>query len=566
MRVDHFQGDFRIIVLACALVLPSVSAFAQSGQLRFDSTTLAATAQNAAQQSTEIVRRLTMDEAVKLALEQNLGIRIQRIDPQIQDVGVMQAKSFWAPSLISGVSKQSQSQQATSALSGGATSIENSSFGTQAGINQQLPWGASYSATWNSSRFSTTNLFNNFFPQLNSTLNLQVSQPLLRNFSVDQIRQQVQNSKKTRDLSDIQLQAVITQTMRNVRNAYWDLVYTINNLKAQQQSLALSQQFLKDNQKRVEIGTLAPIDIVQAQAEVASNESGVIVADAGIKTAQDNLRSLILDPGTADFWNIEFDPTDAASFAEQSIDVDAAVRNALDKRSDLRSAKNSLEQSDVNIRYFRNQVLPEVNANFNYITTASGGVQLSPVNIAAASAGLPIGDRSIVSDRGFGSVLGDVLGAAYPNWTVGVQIAYPLGASTSHANLARAKLQYEQAQTQLKALEMGVATQVRAVGRNVQTNLKRVQSARASRELQEKKLEAEEKKLSAGMSQSFFVFQAQRDLAVARVVEIQAISDYNKSLVDFEAVQEVPIGGGGGTITTAGSGAIQAGGSAIIRQ
>src|SRR5207237_1091957 len=480
MRVDHFQRDLRIIVLACALVLPSVSAFAQSGQLRFDSTTLAAAAQNAAQQSTEIVRRLTMDEAVKLALEQNL--------------------------------------------------------------------------------------FNSFFPQLNSTLNLQVSQPLLRNFSVDQIRQQVQNSKKTRDLSDIQLQAVITQTMRNVRNAYWDLVYTINNLKAQQQSLALSQQFLRDNQKRVEIGTLAPIDIVQAQAEVASNESGVIVADAAIKTAQDNLRSLILDPGTADFWNIAFDPTDAASFAEQAIDVDAAVRNALDKRSDLRSAKNSLEQSDVNIRYFRNQVLPEVNANFNYITTASGGVQLSPVNIAAASAGLPIGDRSIVSDRGFGSVLGDVLGAAYPNWTVGVQIASPLGASTSHANLARAKLQYEQAQTQLKSLEMGVATQVRAVGRNVQTNLKRVQSARASRELQEKKLEAEEKKLSAGMSQSFFVFQAQRDLAVARVVEIQAISDYNKSLVDFEAVQEVPIGGGGGTITTAGSGAIQAGGSAIIRQ
>jgi outer membrane protein TolC len=566
MRVDQFQRVVRIIALACALVLPSVSAFAQSGQSRFDQPTLAAAAQTAGVPSTETVRRLSMDEAVKLALEQNLGIRIQRIDPQIQDVGVMQAKSFWAPSLISGVSKQSQSQQATSALSGGATSIENSSFATQAGINQQLPWGANYSATWNSSRFSTTNLFNNFFPQLNSTLNLQVSQPLLRNFSIDQIRQQVQTSKKTRDLSDIQLQAVITQTMRNVRNAYWDLVYAINNLKAQQQSLALSQQFLKDNQKRVEIGTLAPIDIVQAQAEVASNESGVIVAEAAIKTAQDNLRSLILDPGTADFWNIVFDPSDAASFAEQAIDVDAAVRNALDKRSDLRSAKNSLEQSDVNIRYFRNQILPEVNANFNYITAASGGVQLSPVNIAAVSAGLPVGDRSIVSDRGFGSVLGDVLGAAYPNWTVGVQIAYPLGVSTSHANLARAKLQYEQAQTQLKALEMNVATQVRAIGRNVQTNLKRVQSARASRELQEKKLEAEEKKLSAGMSQSFFVFQAQRDLALARVVEIQAISDYNKSLVDFEAVQEVPVGGGGGTITTAGSGAIQAGGSAIIRQ
>src|SRR5438445_6165860 len=189
MRVDHFQGDFRIIVLACALVLPSVSAFAQSGQLRFDSTTLAAAAQNAAQQSTEIVRRLTMDEAVKLALEQNLGIRIQRIDPQIQDIGVMQARSFWSPNLSTSVSRQLQTQQPTSALSGGATSINNGNFGTSAGVSQSLPWGSNYSATWNNARSTTNNQFTNFPVQLNSTLNLQFSQPLARNFSIDQIRQ-----------------------------------------------------------------------------------------------------------------------------------------------------------------------------------------------------------------------------------------------------------------------------------------------------------------------------------------------------------------------------------------
>src|SRR5205823_7145860 len=141
----------------------------------------------------------------------------------------------------------------------------------------------------------------------------------------------------------------------------------------QQQSLALSQQFLKDNQKRVEIGTLAPIDIVQAQAEVASNDQGVIVADASIKNAQDNLRTLILDPGTAGFWEIVFDPTDDPSFAEQAIDVDAAVRSALDKRSDLRSAKNSLEQSDINLKYYRNQKLPDVNAQVTYNAAAAGG-------------------------------------------------------------------------------------------------------------------------------------------------------------------------------------------------
>jgi outer membrane protein TolC len=553
---------FRILTLASAMVVTAVSAFGQTGHSPLSASVQAA-AQTAAQQPAESVRRLSIDDAVKSALEQNLGIRIQRFDPQIEDVGIAQARAFWAPNLTSNLSKNSQTQQATSSLSGAASSILNGNFNSAIGINQTLPWGAAYAATWNSSRFTTTNLFQSYSPQIGSNLNLQYSQPLLRNLEIDQIRQQVANSKKTRELSDIQLESVITQTLRGVRNAYWDLSYAINNLKAQQESLKLSQQSLKDNQKRVEIGTLAPLDVIQAQAEVASNEERVIVAEAQIRAAQDNLRALILDPGAADFWTVSFEPTDEPLYAARAIDVDAAVRTALEKRSDLRSAKNSLQQSDINIRYYRNQVKPDVNANVSYITTAAGGTQLSQVDFAAAALGQSI-SRTVIAQRGFGTVLGDVFQNAYPNWTVGVSIGYPLGASVAHANLARVKLQYEQAQAQLKNLEMQVSSQVRGIARNVQTNQQRVQSARVSRELQEKKLEAEEKKLAAGMSSTFFVFQAQRDLSFARTAEIQAISDYNKSLVDFEAVQQVPLGGGGGGITTAGSGALSTGG--ITRQ
>jgi outer membrane protein len=571
MRLHQSIRPAQILTAAAAIVFMSVSAFGQSGQ---PSVSLSSAVQAAAQavaaqpqapSPSTSLRRLSMDEATQLALEQNLGIRIQRLDPQIQDVGVMQARSFWSPNFQSSVSRNGQTQQPTSALAGGATTISNAVTSTALGLNQILPWGATYSAAWNSSRATTTNLFSAFSPQLGSNLNLQYQQPLLRNFDFDQIRQQVANSKKMRELSDIQLRGVITGTVRSVRNAYWDLVYAINNLKVQQQSLALSQQSLKDNQKRVEIGTMAPIDIVQAQAEVASNEQGVIIADAAIKQAQDNLRALVLDPGVPDFWTVEFDPTDAASFSDQVVDVDAAVRNALDKRADLHAAKNSLEQSDINIKYYKNQIKPDLNANVQYITVAAGGAQLSQVDLAAAAAGAAI-NRTVIAERGFGSVLGDVFQNAYPNWTVGLSIGYPLGNSTAHANLARVKLQYDEAQLQLKNIQLQIATQVRQAGRNVQTNQKRVQSARASRELQEKKLEAEEKKLAAGMSTTFFVFQAQRDLAVARVAEIQAISDYNKSLVDFQAVQEVPLNGGVGAITTAGTGAISTGGSLIIRQ
>ena len=555
----------RTLAFFAAVLATSVSAFAQSGQLKLEGVIQAAAQAAAQQQPTEITRRLSIDEAVKLGLEQNLGIQIQRIDPQIQDIGVAQARSFWAPQLNTAFSRQSQSTAPRNQFAGAATSVDNGLFASNVGLQQTLPWGAAYSANWNNSRFTTNTVGNKFNPELDSRLNVQFTQPLLRNFSIDQIRQQVLNSKKVRELSDIQLDAVIMMTTRGVKNAYWDLAYSIDNLKTQQESLRLAEQSLVDNRKRVEIGTLAPIDIVQAQAEVASNEERVILAEAAIKRAQDNLRALILDPGAPDFWTTTFQPTDSAPFQDQVVDTDTAVRNALDKRSDLRAAKNSIERSDVDIRYLKNQILPDVNANVTYIATGVGGVQFSPVDFQDITTGQSL-NRSILAQRGYGSVVGDVFQGAYPDWTVGVSISYPLGTNTAHTNLARARLQYQQAQTQLKNLEMQVATQVREAARQVQTNQKRVLSAKASRELQEKKLEAEEKKLAAGMSQSFFVFQAQRDLSLARTQEIQAIADYNKSLVDFETVQLVPVGGtGGGNIPTAGSGTLQSGANAIVR-
>ncbi len=143
-----------------------------------------------------------------------------------------------------------------------------------------------------------------------------------------------------------------------------------------------------------------------------------------------------------------------------------------------------------------------------------------------------------MSARGFGSVVGDALSSSYPTWTVGVSISYPLGTSPAEANLARARLEYSQEEARLKNLELQIATEVRDAARQVQTNQKRVDSARAARELAERRLEAEEKKFAAGIQISFFVFQAQRDLAQARTSEIRALSDYNRSLVNLDAVQE----------------------------
>jgi outer membrane protein TolC len=138
-------------------------------------------------------------------------------------------------------------------------------------------------------------------------------------------------------------------------------------------------------------------------------------------------------------------------------------------------------------------------------------------------------------------VLGDVFSNTFPVWTLGVTVSYPIGASTAETNLARSRLQREQAETQLKNLELQIATQVRNLARQVQTNQKRVDTTRVARELAERRLEAAEKKFAAGIETSFFVFQAQRDLSQARTNEVRAVADFNKSLVDFEAVQEAPL-------------------------
>ena len=523
------------IVLA-AVFVSSVSVFAQNGQPPAAST-----------------RRLSVDEAVRLAVAQNLGIRIERLNPEIQDLAIAQSRGAWVPSLLTSLNRTSTASAPTNPFAGGLNRINDTRLEGLLGVTQVLPTGGDYTVSWNSSRLSSSNFFQTYNPQLLSSLSVDYTQPLLRNFKIDNTRQQVEINRKIRENGDTTLQQTIAQTVRNVRNAYWDLAFSINNLNAQRQSLDLAKRLLADNEKRVQIGTMAPIDIVEAQSEVARNDESVIVAEAAIKSAEDRLRTLIFDPAQPDFWTLTIEPSDDAPFQVQVIDPDAAVRHALDVRTDIRQAKNSLEQNDVSIRYLKNQLMPDINANVVYRGTGTGGSRYQ-TDIGAALEGRPPA-RLLVQERGYDTVIGDVFGASFPTWTFGIQVGYPIGQSAQEANLARARLQHSQAETQIRNLELAVTTQVREAARTVQTNQKRIDSTRAARELAERRLEAAEKKFAAGIETSFFVFQAQRDLSQARTSEVRAISDYNKSLVDFEAVQEVPLGGGGSGITAVAAGA-----------
>ena len=474
-----------------------------------------------------------------MALEQNLGLRAERMSPQIQDLSVAQAYAAFTPSFFSTILSTSDESPSSSFLSGAAETINDEQFRSELGVRQNVRWGGgAYQVTWAGSRTTTTG-FTSFNPQLRSSLNAEYTQPLLRNFAIDSFRQQLLQNQKQREIADVELRQAIAQTTRTVRNAYWDLVAAIANNQVQTESLQLAREQLRNNRTRVEVGTMAPIDIVEAEAEVARNEEAAIVSEANIQSFEDRLRALIASPGTPDFWTMKIEPTDQPAMAPQRpIDVGAAISNALQNRTDIIQTRKQLESADINIRYFSNQRLPDINLQATYGLVGLGGTQYE------FGAGFPppiVGQTG----RGFGSVLSDVFRNQFPSWTLGVNIGYPLGRSQAEAGLARSRLQSQQGRVSLNNLELQITTAVRDAARQVNTNLKRVQATQVARQLAEQRLNAQQKKFNVGMSDTFAVFQAQRDLTAARNNELRAIIDYNRSLIDFEAIQQVPLGGGG---------------------
>ena len=482
---------------------------------------------------------VSMEEAVRMALENNLGLKSERLNPEIQSYAVARARAAYAPALISSFSRSNSATPPTDFLSSGkgVTVITSGNLFSQGGLQQLTPWGGSYLVTFDGAR-GTSDAPRNPYPlSLRSNMSGIFNQPLLRNFKIDATRQQLLLARDQQTVSDLQLQQRITQTSRNVRAAYYNLVGAIAGLEVAQGSLALARESLKNNQTRVEVGTMAPIDITSAQAEVASNEEAVIIQESAIQSGQDQLRTLIMNPSLPGFWTTTFKPVDQPQLARREIDVDAAVKNALANRTDIQQLKKQMNSTEINLKYAQNQKLPGVDLQARYGVTGIGGTQnqYDPTGISSDIVGTSV--------RGFGDVVRDVFGNNFRTWSVALNVSYPLGTSPAEAAFAGTKLQRRQEQTLLDQLEMGVTTEVREAARAVNTNLKRVDATRQAREFAQQRLDAENKRFSVGLSTTFELFQAQRDLARAQQNELRATIDYNQALVDFEAVQVSPISG-----------------------
>jgi outer membrane protein TolC len=494
--------------------------------------------------------RLTLDDAVRLALQNNLDIAVDRLEPQLAQQRVSQASAAYLPSM-SGVFGRTHAVQPPSNLLVNAEGTVTDAFSSTLAVGQRLPWaGTTYNVSWNASRQTTNSFFQSFSPNLGSIVQVSFSQPLLRDLAIDSTRQQLIITKRNKEMTDTRFRETVVRTLADVKRAYWNLVSARASVGVQQKALDLARELVRTNTARVDVGSSPPLDLLSAKAEQAQREENLVVAQVQARQAEDALRIVIFDQNSPSFWTEGIEPTDSTPVGAPLPDIEAVVQRALRTRQDLIRARDEVANAETSVKFYQSQRLPDLRAQAAYGATGLGGTRW------LRTGGFP-GTISGTELTSFGSVMNQVFSRNFPSWSVGLTLSYPIGYSFEEAGLANARVQEAQARVRLQNAETRAVRQLRQAAWQMEANTKRIETSRAAREFAEQRLDAEQKRYDVGMSTSFLVVQAQRDLAQARNNELAAALDYVRAMIDFEALQEAsPAGGSTGSSMTVSGGSV----------
>ncbi len=485
------------------------------------------------------LRDMTLEQAIEIALENNLDLKVARMNPQITDYSLQAARAAFRPTLSGNFNQNHSSQVSTNTLEGVSRVInQQQSYNTQ--LSQSLPkFGSNYSVTFTSGRAANNVVTNTRPTTFNGSTRLNYTQPLLANFKVDNARNNVRTQQIQRQIVDIQLLERIENTKASVRVAYWALRRAIEQVEIQKRALELSQRLLQDNRTKVEIGTMAPIDLVQNEATVANNEQALLNAKVSWQTAELTFKRLLVT-GTEDpLYGQTINPTEQPPALDQvQVDIPGAIQTALQERTDIAQTKKNLESTSFTLALRKNATLPTLNMTAGYTLNGTGG------NVFTVDR--TTGARELTTESGYVDVLRGISQLDQPTWTVGVSFSYPLGMVAQRAALAQAQIQYQQALANLKAQELSVSTDVTSAGLAVQNTYQQLLAARTAREAAERNADAEQTRFDNGMSNNYNIAQAQNNLTAARVSELNSIIAYVNAIADYEKRQRIGGTSGGG--------------------
>lgn len=465
--------------------------------------------------------RLSLEEAIALAVANNQDLDVSVNTAEASRYILLSNWGIFDPLAEASILRSHTETPATSNLVGAAVSTRDSTdFSTR--ITQLAPTGGTFSLGLTVDRTSQNSTFFFVNPAYTSGLTFSFNQPLLRNFGRDTTTWLIRTARNSRDATYQNFIRSVQGTVNSVELAYWDLVYALRNLEVKKESRSLSAELNRITKIKIDVGSLAPIDIVQTEVGIATAEQEIIIAEGLIGDAQDRLKRLLnFDPSR---WNVAIIPVDQLRAEQPGVEVDEGLKRALVGRPEILATQYGVDNDRIRYEYWRNQTRPALDVVGSYGYAGLGGTTTlrdEMGNIISRTRG-DLGDSlQQITDRDF------------KNWSIGLNFSYPILNRRARGQRGAALYSWEASKANLGAVEQNVMLEVRSAARNIETARRSTVAAQKARELAERNLDAERKKFDNGMTTSFQVLQITNDLSAARTIELQSLAVYRKALSQY---------------------------------
>jgi len=497
---------------------------------------------------------LSLEEAIEMALKNNNDIDASRNSVQIAEYNLRGARGIYDP-LIEGESYYDSTSTPTASVIGGAVngSVTQTRYFGSTGLSGFSPFaGGSYAARFDSSRTNTSNTNATLNPQFPSLLTFTYTQPLFRNFRFDNNRRLIEIAKKNLSLSDSQFRQRAIEVITAVEQAYWNLAFSLRNLQVQIDAVKQARTQLESNQRQVEKGVLPPIDLVAANAQIVTFEQAVYAAQEEVTRAENTLKTLMLADRTAGEWSRPITPVSPIDLNAPQIGLEVAVTEALKGRPEIVQFQASAEINTIDEKYYRNQTKPQIDLVGSYTAQGLAG--------SLTARGEELGTVPPNFVGGYGTSLRNLGSFNYPSYRVGIQISLPWGNTVAKANLGRTLVEKDRIANQRAQAEQIIEAEVRNALQALRSAEARLQSAAAARSAAEQLFASEQRQFQAGTTTFYLVQQRQTELVAARGRELQAQTDLNRAISEFQrsigntlAANNVTVSSGGGLTRVPGT-------------
>jgi HAE1 family hydrophobic/amphiphilic exporter-1 len=462
---------------------------------------------------------LSLKDAITIALANNVDLNVAVAGVEVGRGGLLQSKGIFDPLL--GLNGQWANQNTPQAqiFQGNETKTWNANLS----ISQEVPIGGLFTLGFNNSRVSTNSQFVSVNPAYSTNGFLLYTQPLLRNFGIATTTRLIHISENTLGSDSQSFVQSVEATVNSVEQAYWDLVFNRKNLEVAQFDKDLAVELNRITQIKIDVGSQAPIDIVQTESGVALREVDIIRARGLIGQSEDQLKRL-LNFGSLARWNDHVIPTDDVRVETAAVDLDAGVAEAMERRPEIRAAMYAAASARINYEYSRNQLLPQLDFLANYGYAGLGG------NVIERDAN---GNIIGIIPGGYGDAWTQLTRGNFRNWTLGLTFSFPILNRNARGAKAQAEWNLEASLASLEQLRQDLTVQIRTAARTIDTSREAIIAAGKARELAERNLDAEHKKYDNGLVTSLDVLQVQDQLILALSNELQALTVYRKAVASY---------------------------------